>query len=74
MGLSIEEIHCLDLVAYFRRIGYAGPADPSLEVMEAPCLRHAGAIPFENLDPLAGIPGRLERHALQAKLVAECLD
>jgi N-hydroxyarylamine O-acetyltransferase len=53
-----------DLDAYLQRIG--APHDPSLaEVHRA----HVTAIPFENLDPQAGIPVSLDQDALQRKIV-----
>jgi N-hydroxyarylamine O-acetyltransferase len=69
MPLPPDFGEALDLVAYFNRIGYEGHASASLPVLEELCLRHVGAIPFENLDPLAGVPVSLDLDALQAKLV-----
>jgi N-hydroxyarylamine O-acetyltransferase len=60
----------LDLDAYFRRIGFSGPAGPRMETLEALHRLHQGAIPFENLDVLLGRPVRLDLESLQAKLVA----
>ena len=60
----------LDLAAYFRRIGYQGPAEATLEVLEQLHRRHQASIPFENLDVLLGRPVRLDLESLQAKLVA----
>lgn len=45
-----------DSAAYFRRVGYIGPAAPTLETLRALVTAHNGAIPFENLDPVMGIP------------------
>jgi len=42
----------LDLQAYFRRIGYTGERTSTLAILQAIHLRHATAIPFENLTPL----------------------
>jgi arylamine N-acetyltransferase len=59
-----------DLAAYFRRVGYTGPAAPTLETLHALVRAHNGAIPFENLDPLMGIPvADLGEDALFDKLV-----
>lgn len=59
----------IDLDAYFARIGYTGPRDPTSETLEALCRLHPQAIPFENLDTLTGkVPG-LGLDELQAKLV-----
>jgi N-hydroxyarylamine O-acetyltransferase len=60
----------LELDAYFRRIGYAGPRTPTLATLRALQGRHALAIPFENLDALASRVVRLDRDSLQGKLVA----
>ncbi|MET0757964.1 MAG: arylamine N-acetyltransferase [Mycobacterium sp.] len=46
----------IDLAAYFDRIGYAGPAQPTVQTLHALVAAHNGSIPFENLDPLMGIP------------------
>jgi N-hydroxyarylamine O-acetyltransferase len=54
---------------YFDRIGYGGPALPTLEVLQAISAAHADAIPFENLDVLLGRPIELTRDALVDKLV-----
>jgi N-hydroxyarylamine O-acetyltransferase len=61
----------IDLGAYFRRIGYAGDRAPTPEVLRAVHLRHAQAIPFENLDPLLGRPVRLDPPDLERKLVGD---
>jgi arylamine N-acetyltransferase len=46
-----------DTVAdYFRRISYTGPTEPTLDVLRALVAGHNRSIPFENLDPLMGIP------------------
>lgn len=58
-----------DLDAYFRRIGYDGPAKPDLDTLAAIQARHVSAIPFEGLDPLLGRPVPLDLASLQAKLV-----
>jgi N-hydroxyarylamine O-acetyltransferase len=59
----------IDLDAYFARIGYGGPRDPTLETLRALHNLHPQAIPFENLDPLLGRPVKLDPASLQAKLV-----
>lgn len=60
----------LDLGAYFDRIGYGGEAAPNLEVLRALMAAHTGSIPFENLDPLMGVPvDDLSPAALADKLV-----
>jgi N-hydroxyarylamine O-acetyltransferase len=59
----------LDLDAYFARVGYTGSRDPTLDALRALHARHAAAIPFENLNPLAGWPVRLDIASLENKLV-----
>ena len=61
----------LDLDAYLERIGYEGPVEPTLEVLDALHLAHATTIPFENLDILLGRPIRLDLPSLQGKLVRD---
>ena len=61
----------LDLSGYFDRINYDGPAAPNLEVLQALMTAHTGSIPFENLDPLMGVPvDDLSPQALTDKLVS----
>jgi arylamine N-acetyltransferase len=63
----------LDLGAYFDRINYGGPAEPTLEVLQDLMTAHTGSIPFENLDPLMGVPvDDLSPEALTDKLVYRC--
>ena len=58
-----------DLDAYFARIGYDGPRAPTLETLRAIQLLHPQAIAFENLNPLLGLPVKLDVESLQQKLV-----
>jgi N-hydroxyarylamine O-acetyltransferase len=58
-----------DLDAYCARIGFAGPRAPTLETLAALHWLHPQAIPFENLDPLRGLPVELSEDALVEKLV-----
>ncbi|CAN0625020.1 Arylamine N-acetyltransferase [Burkholderia multivorans] len=58
-----------DLSRYFARIGYDGPATPTLDVLRRLHLLHPQAIPFENLDPLTGARVALDVPAVVAKLV-----
>jgi N-hydroxyarylamine O-acetyltransferase len=60
-----------DLDAYFERIGYSGSRDATLDTLEAIHARHPQTIPFENLNPLLGLPVRLDPASLQQKLVRE---
>jgi N-hydroxyarylamine O-acetyltransferase len=59
----------IDLDAYFARVGFAGPAEPTLATLAGLHLAHATHIPFENLDILLGRPIRLDLESLQAKIV-----
>lgn len=58
-----------DLQAYFDRIGFSGEARPDRETLAALVAAHTGTIPFENLNPLLGLPVPLDRDALVGKLV-----
>jgi arylamine N-acetyltransferase len=60
----------LDRNAYFDRINYRGAAEPTLEVLQDLMTAHTRTIPFENLDPLLGVPvDDLSPEALTDKLV-----
>ena len=59
----------VDLDAYFARIGYDGPREPTLAVLRAIHQKHPDAIPFENLDVLLGRPISLDPAAVDAKLI-----
>jgi arylamine N-acetyltransferase len=60
----------IDLACYFDRVGYPGPAEPTLETLHTLVAAHNRSIPFENLDPLMGIPvADLSAAALNDKLV-----
>jgi len=60
----------LDLNGYLDRIGFRGAAEPSLDVLQGLVTAHTQAIPFENLDPLTGVPvDDLSPEALTDKLV-----
>ena len=43
------------LARYFTRIGYHGPAEPTLDVLRQLHLLHPQAIPFENIDAYSGL-------------------
>ena len=58
-----------DLDAYFKRIGFAGKARADLATLTALQGLHVVAMPFENLNPLLGLPVDLDPAPLQAKLV-----
>lgn len=54
---------------YFERIGYEGPVKISLDTLQALHKKHAQTIPFENLNPLLGIPVNLDIDSLEQKIV-----
>ena len=60
-----------DLPAYLARIGYSGPCEPTLSVLQAVHALHPAAIPFEAIDPLLRREVSLDLDALQAKLVGQ---
>ena len=60
----------MDLTGYFDRVGYRGSAEPTLEVLQDLMTAHSRTIPFENLDPVLGVPvDDLSAAALTDKLV-----
>jgi N-hydroxyarylamine O-acetyltransferase len=59
----------LVLEDYFHRIGYTGPTAPTEETLRAIHYLHVLSIPFENLNPLLGMPVTLETDALVQKLI-----
>jgi len=59
----------IDLDAYFRRVGYDGPRDASLQTLTALHALQPAAMPFENIDVQLGREIRLDLASLQAKLV-----
>ncbi len=59
----------LDLVAYFRRIGYSAQPKPDLHTLRDITGLHSSAIAFENLNPFLGEPVVLDLGAVQDKLV-----
>src|SRR5437016_10225031 len=58
-----------DLSAYLDRIGYGGAVAPTRAALNALQLLHPQAIPFENLNPLAGRTPKLDLASLLDKLV-----
>jgi arylamine N-acetyltransferase len=69
--MTTEVTDAVDVAAYFERIGYRGPAEPTVQTVHALVAAHNRSIPFENLDPLLGIPvGDLSAAALTDKLVS----
>jgi N-hydroxyarylamine O-acetyltransferase len=60
----------VDLDAYFARIGYDGPREPTLAVLRALHQKHPDAIAFENVDVLLGKAISLDPADIDAKLIA----
>ena len=61
----------VNLNAYFERIGFAGSIAPTLATLELIHALHPATIPFENLNPLLGLPVLLDQESLERKLLAE---
>lgn len=59
----------IDLDSYFERIGYDGPVEPTLAVLEALIRHHMAHIPFEGIDVMLGRGIALDATRLQGKLV-----
>lgn len=59
----------VDLDAYCRRIGYAGPLDPTIEILRALQEHHIAAIPFEAIDVLLDRGIDISPGAVDAKLI-----
>lgn len=59
----------MDTVRYLKRIGYAGPVEPTIKVLNRLHLAHMYAVPFENLDIHLGIPIHLELRRLYRKII-----
>jgi arylamine N-acetyltransferase len=71
MGGMTEAAPDLDPAAYLTRIGYDGPTSPTEEALHARVAAHGRTIPFENLDPVLGVPvDELGPVVLEDKLVA----
>jgi N-hydroxyarylamine O-acetyltransferase len=61
----------VNLKAYFERIGFAGSIAPTLATLEMIHALHPAAIPFENLNPLLGLPVNLDLPSIEKKLLSE---
>lgn len=59
----------VDLQGYFRRIGYTGPQEPTLAVLQALMAHHLASIPFEAIDVLLGRGVDLAPQAVDQKLI-----
>ena len=60
----------VDLDAYFRRIGYDGPREPTLDVLRAILALHPATIPFEAIDVLLDRGVDVSPAAVDDKLIA----
>lgn len=70
--LLFRELCIMDsrsLEGYFKRINYDGISSPTLETLNSLQGHHIRAIPFENLNPLLGLPVRLDMESIMQKLV-----
>ena len=65
-----EDLPSVDLGAYFDRIGYSGPAEPTLEVLRVLHQLHPASIPFEAVDVLLDRGVDISPGAVDAKLIA----
>lgn len=63
--------HVYDLTAYRQRIGYTGPLEPTLPVLNALASHHVQTIPFENFDVLLNRGIDLAPAAIERKLVTD---
>lgn len=63
--------HSIDLPAYLKRIAYQGPLAPNAITLAALHASHAGAIPFENIDPQLAKPVSLDLADIERKLVRQ---
>jgi N-hydroxyarylamine O-acetyltransferase len=61
----------VNLNGYFERIGFVGSIAPTLATLELIHALHPAAIPFENLNPLLGLPVDLDLPSLEKKLLTE---
>ena len=61
----------INLNAYFERIGFAGSIAPTAATLDLIHALHPASIPFENLNPLLGLPVSLELGDIARKLLNE---
>lgn len=59
----------IDLDHYFQRIGFEDAPEADPNTLQKLHKLHTQSIPFENLDPLLGLPVKLDVESLQQKLV-----
>ena len=55
--------------AWLRRIGYAGPREPTLATLRGVVAAHSSAISYESIDVLLGRTPRLDLESLQQKMI-----
>ena len=65
-----RHVRLFPLARYFTRIGYHGPAEPTLEVLRQLHLLHPQAIPFENIDAYSGLGVSLDLARIADKMLA----
>jgi len=56
--------------AWLARIGYSGPATPTLETLNRLIFAHSHSIAYETLDIMLGCPPKLDIQTLQNKMIA----
>lgn len=61
----------VNLNGYFERIAFVGSIAPTLATLEMLLALHPASIPFENLNPVLGLPVSLELGKIEQKLVRE---
>ena len=54
--MTVDAMADIDVTGYLSRIAYTGPTEPTLDVLTALVAAHNRSIPFENLDPVMGVP------------------
>lgn len=59
----------VDVAAYVSRIGYKGGLSPTLATLKGLHEAHVGAVVFENIHPLSGLPVNLDSASLQDKII-----
>ena len=59
----------INLSANYARIGYEGPSEPTLAVLQHLHALHPSRIAFEGLDPFLGRPVEIDPETIQTKLV-----
>ncbi|HET9398002.1 MAG TPA: arylamine N-acetyltransferase [Sphingomicrobium sp.] len=64
-----EDVPAVDLGAYFDRIGYSGPAEPTLAVLRKLTELHPAAIAFEAIDVLLDRGIDISPQAVDSKLI-----